>query len=313
MHSDDNAQRRHYLEARLSGEMKRSEPDPQSVASGFYAVPRAQPVEDAAGRRNASPRQLPMTSATTAASGAGLLISENSWSADASPPPTSISKKRKVGSSGGNCSTSPGQDLQRGLDFHGAFGSGESKLATGSEESNALQWHQHQQQLLQQQQKQHALELQAIQSELEEARRDKQKLESHLRQCQTDAKRREQSVEQWKQRYQDERARQQLLHERASSFSSKLLTEQCLVGRSEASLQLQKNCHEIGSIKVQRQGASLTEAWEEGAAFRALRQRSDRIAEEREEYEKLQRQVRHPGLFAMRWIEDVACPWCAWC
>ena len=43
MHSGDRFQ---FLEARLSGEMKRSEPDPNSVASGFYAV--THPAESAA-------------------------------------------------------------------------------------------------------------------------------------------------------------------------------------------------------------------------------------------------------------------------
>lgn len=200
MHSGDRFQ---FLEARLSGEMKRSEPDPNSVASGFYAV--THPAESAAEleRSSPSPQAVPHSSS----SGGAFSSAADSWTSD-SPPPTSISKKRKTHQAGGaEAAPDSGgvRDLQQ-LDFRGAFDPALQAQHSRSPQNTSAQQQQQaaaQQQAQQAQQAQQTQRLQAVQAELEEMKQTKQRLEAEVQQRQEDAKRRSHDADRWKQHYEN--------------------------------------------------------------------------------------------------------------
>jgi hypothetical protein len=148
-------------------------------------------------------------------------------------------------------------------------------------------------------QAQASAELMSLRTELEDSKRKNETLESDAKRYDEESRRQSRDTSRWKERYESTKqdldtrnAAHKRSHQQASSFMCKWLTEQCERERTESSLALQRDCHDIGNITIQRSGPTLSEAWEEGAAFRALQVRSAKISQEREQYEGQQKQVK---------------------
>jgi tousled-like kinase len=79
--------------------------------------------------------------------------------------------------------------------------------------------------------------------------------------------------------------------ERARDAMRTMLVEASRREKLEKEEQLQRDCHEIGNVVAQRISHTVSEVWEEGAAFRSLDMRRKQAAEARKNVEEKKRQV----------------------
>lgn len=193
-----------------------------------------------------------------------------------STPSTKVSKKRKgeFASPARAPAQSPSPS-RAARDFFSPPGAGH--LAAGAA---ALQAQEQAQEASVTKQEQQAVEMSRLAEEMRTLRRVNESLQASERSERAKAEQLAKDVQQLQPRL-----------DRARDAMKTMLVEACRREKLEKEEQLQRDCHEIGNVVAQRISHTVSEVWEEGAAFRSLDMRRKQAAEARREVEERKKQV----------------------
>jgi hypothetical protein len=197
-----------------------------------------------------------------------------------STPSTKVSKKRKGEFGKGSPSpsrvpTKSPSPSRSARDFFSPPGAGH--LAAGAA---ALQAQERVLQSTATKHEQQAAEMSRQAEEMRTLRRVNESLQASERSARAEAEKLTKEVQQLQPRL-----------DRARDAMQAMLIEACRREKLEKEELLQRECHEIGTVVAQRHGHTVSEMWEEGAAFRSLEARRKQAADERRAVEERKKQV----------------------